>query len=424
MRYLYDMFALVDCNNFYASCERVFNPNLQGKPLAILSNNDGCVIARSDEVKSLGLPMGAPAFKYKTFFRDHKVHVYSSNYPLYGDMSRRVMRILERFTPDVEVYSIDEAFLKFEGFENYDLEPYGHEIRTTILKWTGIPTCVGIAPTKALSKIANKIARKFPKETGGVYIIDTDLKRLKALKWTPIEKVWGIGHSLHKHLIKNQCKTAYDFVQLSDLWVRQSFSITQWKLKKDLEGISKIEMEQIKNKRAIATTRSFETTLTNLTDIKERISTFASSCAEKLRRQNSNCHMVIVFLKSNRFKIQSKQYRASTIVSIPFPTDSTLVISANAIKAIESIFKEGIQYKKAGVILTGIAPSYNKQLQIFDHEDPRHRPLMSAIDRLNNKYSTKKLKLANQDLKRTWKMRQAHLSPGYTTNLKDIIKVK
>ena len=424
MRYLYDMFALVDCNNFYASCERVFNPNLQGKPLAILSNNDGCVIARSDEAKSLGLPMGAPAFKYKTFFRDHKVHVYSSNYPLYGDMSRRVMRILERFTPDVEVYSIDEAFLKFEGFENYDLETYGHEIRTTILKWTGIPTCVGIAPTKALSKIANKIARKFPKETGGVYIIDTDLKRLKALKWTPIEKVWGIGHSLHKHLIKNQCNTAYDFVQLSDLWVRQSFSITQWKLKKDLEGISKIKMEQIKNKRAIATTRSFETTLTDLTDIKERISTFASSCAEKLRRQNSNCHMVIVFLKSNRFKIQSKQYRASTIVSIPFPTDSTLVISANAIKAIESIFKEGIQYKKAGVILTGIAPSYNRQLQMFDHEDPRHRPLMSAIDRLNNKYSTKKLKLANQDLKRTWKMRQAHLSPGYTTNLKDIIKVK
>jgi len=418
------MFALVDCNNFYASCERVFNPNLQGKPLAILSNNDGCVIARSDEVKSLGLPMGAPAFKYKAFFRHHKVHVYSSNYPLYGDMSRRVMRILERFTPDVEVYSIDEAFLKFQGFENYDLKSYGDDIRKTVLKWTGIPTCVGIAPTKALSKIANKIARKFPKETGGVYIIDTDLKRLKALKWTPIEKVWGIGYSLQKHLIKNNCKTAYDFVKLSDLWVRQSFSITQWKLKKDLEGISKIEMEQIKNKRAIATTRSFETILEDLTDIKERISTFASSCAEKLRRQNSSCHMLIVFLKSNRFITQSKQYRASTIVSMPFPTDSTLVISTSAVKAIESIFKKGIYYKKAGVILTGIVPSYNRQLQIFDHEDFRHKPLMSTIDRLNNKYSTKKLKLANQDLKRTWKMRQAHLSPQYTTSLKDIIKVK
>lgn len=418
------MFALVDCNNFYASCERVFNPNLQGKPLAILSNNDGCVIARSDEVKSLGLPMGAPAFKYKQFFINHKVHVHSSNYPLYGDMSRRVMRILEQFTPDIEVYSIDEAFLKFDGFENYDLESYGYEIRRTVLKWTGIPTCVGIAPTKALSKIANKIARKFPKETGGVYIIDSKLKHLKALKWTPIEKVWGIGYSLQKRLIKNQCNTAYDFVQLSDLWVRQSFSITQWKLKKDLEGVSKIEMEQIKNKRAIATTRSFETTLTNFADIKERISTFATSCAEKLRQQNSSCHMLVVFLRSNRFKTQSKQYRASTIVSIPFPTDSTLVISKNAVKAVESIFKKGIHYKKAGVVLTGIVPAHNRQLQMFDHEDSRHKPLMSTIDRLNNKYSMKKLRLANQDLKRTWKMRQAHLSPHYTTNLKDIIKVK
>ena len=418
------MFALVDCNNFYASCERVFNPNLQGKPLAILSNNDGCVIARSDEVKSLGLPMGAPAFKYKQFFINHKVHVHSSNCPLYGDMSRRVMRILERFTPDIEVYSIDEAFLKFDGFENYDLESYGHEIRKTVLKWTGIPTCVGIAPTKALSKIANKIARKFPKETGGVYIIDSELKHLKALKWTPIEKVWGIGYSLQKRLIKNQCNTAYDFVQLSDLWVRQSFSITQWKLKKDLEGVSKIEMEQIKNKRAIATTRSFETTLTNFADIKERISTFATSCAEKLRQQNSSCHMLVVFLRSNRFKTQSKQYRASTIVSIPFPTDSTLVISTNAVKAVESIFKKGIHYKKAGVVLTGIVPAHNRQLQMFNHEDSRHKPLMSTIDRLNNKYSMKKLRLANQDLKRTWKMRQAHLSPQYTTNLKDIIKVK
>ena len=282
------MFALVDCNNFYASCERVFNPSLQGRPVAVLSNNDGCVIARSDEAKTLGLPMGAPAFKYKSFFKTNKVQVFSSNYALYGDMSSRVMRILEQFTPEVEVYSIDEAFLHFQGFDNYDLNSYGGSIRKRILKWTGIPTCVGIAPTKALAKVANKIARKFPKETGGVYVIDTEAKRLKALKWTPIEKVWGIGYALHKRLAQKQCKTAFDFVQLPDLWVRQSFSITEWKLKKDLEGISKIEMEQVKTKRAIATTRSFETTLTELTDLKERISTFASSCAEKLRRQKSS----------------------------------------------------------------------------------------------------------------------------------------
>ena len=418
------MFALVDCNNFYVSCERVFKPSLQGKPVAILSNNDGCVIARSDEVKALELPMGAPAFKYKSFFKQHKVEVFSSNYPLYGDMSSRVMRILEQFTPEVEVYSIDEAFLQFKGFDNYDLEAYGQAIRNRILKWTGIPTCVGIAPTKALSKVANKIARKFPKETAGVYVIDTEQKRLKALKWTPIEKVWGIGYALSKRLAEKKCKTAYDFIQLPDLWVRKSFSITQWKLKKDLEGVPKIEMEQIKNKRVIATTRSFETTLTELSDLKERISTFASSCAEKLRRQNSSCHVLVVFLRSNRFKTQSPQYRVSRMVSIPFPTNSSLVLSSSAVKAITSIYKKGIHYKKAGVILTGIVPTYNRQMQLFDHEDARHQPLMSAMDHINKKYAAPKLKLANQDLARTWKMRQAHLSPQYTTNLNDIITVQ
>ena len=418
------MFALVDCNNFYASCERVFNPNLQGLPVAILSNNDGCVIARSDEAKALGLPMGAPAFKYKSFFKANKVQVFSSNYPLYGDMSSRVMKILSQFTPDIEVYSIDEAFLQFKGFDNYKLDAYGHEIRNRVLKWTGIPTCVGIGPTKALSKVANKIARKFPKETGGVYIIDTEEKRIKALKWTSIDKVWGIGRALEKRLIQNQCKTAYDFVQLPDLWVRKTFSITEWKLKKDLEGISKIEMDQVKNKQAIATTRSFETTLTDLGDLKERVSTFASSCAEKLRRQNTSCHMLIVFLRSDRFKTNSPQYRASRMVSIPFPTDSSLLLSTSAIRAISSIYKKGVHYKKAGVILTGIVPTYNHQLQMFSHEDARHKPLMHAIDCVNKKYGTSKVKLANQDLTRTWKMRQEHLSPRYTTNLKDIITIQ
>jgi DNA polymerase V len=198
--YLYTMFALVDCNNFYASCERVFNPSLRQKPIAILSNNDGCVIARSDEAKALGLPMGAPAFKFKEFFKANKIQLFSSNYALYGDMSSRVMRILEQFSPDVEVYSIDEAFLKLNGFDAYDLHTYGVEMRQRVLQWTGIPTCVGIAPTKALSKVANKIARKFPKETGGVYVIDSEEKRIKALKWTQLKDVWGIGPALHKHL--------------------------------------------------------------------------------------------------------------------------------------------------------------------------------------------------------------------------------
>ncbi|MCD2258002.1 Y-family DNA polymerase [Psychroserpens luteolus] len=418
------MFALVDCNNFYASCERVFNPNLRGKPIAILSNNDGCVISRSDEAKALDLPMGAPIFKWEGFCKVNDIHVLSSNYPLYGDMSSRVMSILSQFTPDVEVYSIDEAFLQFKGFENYNFNDYGNEMRHRILKWTGIPTCVGIAPTKALSKVANKVARKFPKQTKGVYVIDSEDKRLKALKWIKIEAVWGIGYGLQKRLKAKGCKTAYDFTQLSDDWVRKTFSITEWKLKKDLEGNSKILLDEPKNKRAIATTRSFEYTYSDIENIKERISTFATSCAEKLRKQGSSCHMIIVMLSSDRHKKDLEQHRASKSISLSYPTNSSLIISNYAINAVMSIFKTGIKYKRAGVIVTGLVPTNNHQLHLFDAENPKHQPLMQSIDSLNTKYKSHKIKLGNQDLKRTWKMRQERLSPKYTTNINDIIVVK
>jgi len=419
------MFALVDCNNFYASCERVFNPNLQNKPVAILSNNDGCVIARSDEAKAIGLPMGAPAFKYKHFFKEHNIHVLSSNYPLYGDMSSRVMSILNQFTQDIEVYSIDEAFLQFIGFDNYDFDEYGNQIRQRILKWTGIPTCVGIAPTKALSKVANKIARKFPEQTNGVFVIDSDKKRIKALKWTKIESVWGIGRGLQKRLNIKNIQTAYDFTQLSDKWIRKNFAITEWKLKKDLEGIVTLQLEDhLKSKRTIATTRSFEYTFSDLPNIKERISTFATSCAEKLRKQKSSCSVIIVLLSSDRHKKDTPQHRVNKSVILPYPTDSSLVISNAAVDAITTIFKSGIKYKRAGVIVTGLVPTNNHQLNIFTHENPKHKPLMYVMDNLNTKFGDYKIKLASQDLKRTWKMRQEHLSPKYTTDINEILKVK
>lgn len=418
------MFALVDCNNFYASCERVFNPNLQGKPVAILSNNDGCVISRSDEAKKLELPMGAPIFKWENFCKHHQIHVLSSNYPLYGDMSARVMNILEQFAPDVEVYSIDEAFLQFKGFDHYDFDEYGVEIRSCILKWVGIPTCVGIAPSKALSKVANKIARKFPRETGGVYVIHSEERRLKALKWTDIRSVWGIGHRLQKRLIAKGCETAYDFTQLDDAWVRGNFSITEWKLKKDLEGIPTLELDMRETKRAIATTRSFEYTYSDIENIRERISTFAASCAEKLRVQQSSCHMIIVILSSDRHKKGLEQHKGSKTVVLPHPTNSTLIITKAAIEAVSQIFRTGIKYKRAGVIVTGLVPTDNHQLDLFVHEDPKHKPLMNAIDHLNKKFKADKVKIANQDLERTWKMRQERLSPKYTTKITDIIKVK
>ena len=418
------MFALVDCNNFYASCERVFQPQLNNKPIAVLSNNDGCVISRSDEAKALGLPMGAPAFKYEAFFKQHNISVFSSNYSLYGDMSERVMTILNQFTPDVEVYSIDEAFLQFKGFENYNLNDYGLQMRQRILKWTGIPTCVGIAPTKALSKVANKIARKFPKQTNGVYVIDSEEKRIKALKWLKVEDVWGIGYGLQKRLKAKNCKTAYDFIQLSDDWIRNNFSITEWKLKKDLEGIPTLELDYKEPKRSIATTRSFEYTYSDLENIKERVSTFATSCAEKLRKQGSSCHVIIVLLSSDRHKKDLPQHRTSRTISLPYATDSSLIISDCAVKAVASIFKEGIKYKRAGVIVTGLVPTDNHQLNLFQHENPKHKPLMQRIDAINHKYEAAKIKLGNQDLKRTWKMRQERLSLKYTTNINEILTVK
>jgi len=418
------MYALVDCNNFYASCERVFNPNLAKKPVAVLSNNDGCVIAMSDEVKKLQLPFGAPIFKWNQFCKQNNITVLSSNYPLYGDMSTRVMKTLEQFSPDIEIYSIDEAFLQFKGFENYDFNEYGIKIRNRVLQWTGIPTCVGIAPTKALSKVANKIARKFPEETKGVYVIDSDEKRIKALKWISIEDVWGIGSRLVKKLKAKGCVKAYDFTQLDDNWVRKNLSITVWKLKKDLEGNSKIKLEEPVTKKAIATTRSFEYTFSDLENIKERIATFAVSCAEKLRKQNSSCHMVVVLLRSDRHKKDEHQHSESKTVVFSYPTNSTLTISKSAVEAVKTIFKKGVKYKRAGVIVTGLVPSDNYQLNMFQAENPKHKQLMQTIDKLNTTFKSDKVKLASQDLQRTWKMRQEHLSPKYTTNINDIITVK
>lgn len=420
------MFALIDCNNFYASCERVFNPKLHNKPIAILSNNDGCVISRSEEAKQLGLPMGAPAFKYHDFFKQHQVHVFSSNYPLYGDMSARVMSILSRFTPEIEVYSIDEAFLRFDVLKNFDFNRCGHEIKNTVDKWTGMPISVGIAPTKALAKVANKIAKKFKEKTNGVYVIDTDEKREKALKWTKIEDVWGIGRGHAKKLMSVGVKTAFEFTRLPDEWVRNHMAVVGLRLKKDLEGEVTLSLDDnlLEPKKAIATTRSFDYTYSDLEYIKERVSTFAASCAEKLRKQHSSCRYLMVFLRSDIHKKEEKQHRGDTFLTLPYATNSTLTITNYAIRGLQSIYQPGIKYKKAGVLVSGIVPTNARQLNLFLDDDTKHQQLMKAIDGINRKYSTHKIKIANQDLKRTWKMRQEHLSPRYTTNINEVIEVR
>lgn len=417
------MFALIDCNNFYASCERVFRPDLIGKPIVVLSNNDGCVIARSNEAKAVGVPMGAPAFEYEKVFQQHQIQVFSANFALYGDMSNRVMTILSDYSPEMEIYSIDECFLKLNGFEHFNLQTYGEEMRHKVMKWTGIPISIGIAPTKALSKLANQIAKKYPERTKNCYIIDSEEKRIKALKWLKIEDVWGIGKQHSKRLKLQNVFTAYDFTQLSDDWVRQHLSIVGLRLKCDLQGIPTLDLEEAQPKKSIATTRSFETDYTKFEELAERISTFASSCAEKLRNQKSCCNSLIVFIKTNRHRKDLPQYSQNIVVKLPFSTNSTIELSGFAIQALKRIFKDGYAYKKAGVIVQDFTSEDELQTTLFESRNERHIPLMQTIDELNLQFGQQKIRLASQDIKRVWKMKQQKLSPRYTTNINDIITI-
>lgn len=418
------MFALIDCNNFYASCERMFQPDLIGKPVVVLSNNDGCVIARSNEAKDLGVPMGAPHFEYANFFKENKVNVFSANFTLYGDMSHRVMDILSEYSPEIEIYSIDEAFLKFQGFDKFNLTDYGKEICTKVKKWTGIPISVGIAPTKALAKLANRIAKKYPLQTQSSYVIDSDEKRIKALKWLKIEDVWGIGRQLSKKLKLNNVFTAYEFTLLEDAWVQRNFSVVELRLKLELQGIATLGLDDVQPKKSIATTRSFDSNYTTYEQLKERISTFAVACAEKLRKQKSCSNSLMVFIQTNRHRAELPQYNKSIVIDLPYPTNSAIELSKFAIKALDKIFKEGFSYKKAGVVIMDFTPESDKQISIFENSNPKHVALMNSMDKLNTCIGQQKVRLGSQDIKKIWKMKQENLSRRFTTKLSDIIIVK
>lgn len=417
------MFALVDCNNFYASCERVFRPELRGKPIVVLSNNDGCVIARSNEAKAFGIPMGAAAYQFENTFTENNIYVFSSNYALYGDMSARVMNLLATMAPEIEIYSIDEAFLKFEGCDYLDLQKHGLQMVETVIRSTGIPISIGIANTKALSKVANKIAKKFPKETGGSYLIDNEEKRIKALKWLPVEDVWGIGRRHAKRLMTLGIKNAFAFTQLPDQWVRKNMSVVGLRLKHELEGKPTLDMESVKDKKNIATTRSFDKNYTELEQLRERVTTFAVTCAEKLRRQKSCCNSLLIFLHTNGFRSDLPQYSRNIVMKLPYPTNSSIEIARFAVQGLNLIFKKGYQYKKAGVIVMDFTPEDTGQVSLFENSDHRHPAVMAVMDRLNSAIGQKKVKLASQALDRTWKMKQERLSPRYTTRLSEIITV-
>lgn len=418
------MFALVDCNNFYVSCERVFRPDLRDRPVVVLSNNDGCVVSRSAEAKELGIRMAAPAYRYRSLFREGGVHVFSSNYPLYGDMSTRVMQVLATFAPDIEIYSIDESFLNYTGYGGTDWEAHGREIRAAVGRCTGIPVCIGFAPTKTLAKAANHIAKKFQQRTGGVYVMDTEEKRIKALRWLPVEDVWGIGYRSAKKLKASGVHTAYELVRKPDDLVSSLMSVTGLRLKYELLGRPAIAKEEAAPRKNIATTRSFENDYTDYRDIRERVVTFAGACAEKLRRQRMESRSLMVFLLTNRHRQDRAQYNPGTVVQLPFPTNSGIEIARYAVQGLQSIFREGYRYKKAGVVIMDFSPEGGSQVNLFENSNPKHKPLMEAMDTINRRLGAQKIKLGGQDPGPGLKMRQEYLSPHYTTRWNEIMTVK
>ena len=414
------MFGLVDCNNFYASCERVFNPSLNGKPIVVLSNNDGCIIARSNEAKALGIKMGVPAYQIKDLVKKHDVAVFSSNYVLYGDMSGRVMSMLAELAPEIEVYSIDEAFLNLEGIQ--DLQTLGSKIVRQVTRGTGIPVSAGIAPTKTLAKVANKFAKKYP-AYNRLCIIDTEEKREKALKLFEIGDIWGIGRRQATKLEKQGIKTAYDFTQLPGSWVRKNMTVTGERTWKELRGISCIDMESAPPaKKQICTSRSFGKMVEDIDTMSEAIATHASTCAKKLRQQKSYAMSLMVFIHTNNFREDLPQYWKNTIVQFPIPTSDTLEIVEYALAGLKTIFMEGYQYKKAGVIITEITT--NAQLGLFDSVDRDKRErLMQVVDKINGNHQHH-VKLAIQGSGRDWKLKQEQLSRRYTTDINEVIIIK
>lgn len=417
------MYALIDCNNFYASCERVFRPDLNGKPIVVLSNNDGCVIARSNEAKACGIPMGALAFQFQALFEQYNVKVFSANFALYGDMSHRVMTILGNYCTEQEIYSIDECFMKLAGYDYIDLKRYGEQMREEVFRSTGIPISVGIAPTKALAKVANRIAKKYPKESRGCHLIQTQQQIDKALKWLDVEDVWGIGHRHAMRLFKLGIDSAYDFVHMDSKWVQKHMSIVGLRLQRDLSGIPTLDLDPVEAKQNIATTRSFDNNYTDYETIQERVVTFAASCSEKLRRQNSHCCSLTVFLLTNKHRQDQKQYNPSITIDLPFATNSAIDLGHYSTIALKKIYREGFGYKKAGVIVQDFTPADVEQTTLFSGRDKRHDKLMQAFDRINKQYGQNMVRLGAQG-KRMWRMKQDWLSPRYSTDIADIITIR
>ncbi len=419
------MIALVDCNNFYASCERLFQPRLQNKPIVVLSNNDGCVIARSNEAKELGIEMGAPSFLIESLLRQHNVSVFSSNYTLYGDLSDRVMITLSQFADQLEVYSIDEAFLNLSAFRHHHLTDYAHTIRNTVMQHVGIPVSIGIAPSKTLAKIANRLVKK-RNATLGVYCIDSVEKMQFALQNTPVKDIWGIGSQYTKLLTRNGFITAWDVTRAPEEWIRKNLSVVGQRMFTELKGTSCIAFEEMPpKKKMVCVARGFGKVLSEKHEVMEALANFTAMVAAKLRSEQLVTNTIQIFVQTNAHRSHEPQYYRSITIQLPEATNSTNELIRHARQGLETIYRPGYNYNKTGCTAMELVPSAEVQYNIFDSENrSRNSQLMKVVDIVNRSFGKDAVRFALQGFGTRWKLRQLKLSPCYTTRIDEVLTIK
>ena len=412
--------ALIDCNSFYVSCERLFNPKIKNIPVVVLSNNDGCVISRSTEAKKLGIKMGEPYFKVKELVRKNNVQIFSSNYSLYGDLSRRVMKVLKGFSDKIEIYSIDEAFIDLSHIKDENIEDYGKRIRERVLKWTGIPTSVGISCTKTLSKVANHVAKK--NKTGVIFLKDNIDDVLKNFD---ISDIWGVGRQLSKLYIKNGINNAYKLKNISNSWVKKSTNVLGAKTVMELRGIPCINLETEETKRkSCCVSRSFGRKVESLNKLKESITTHCLNAAEKIRNDNQTTRSITVFIRTSPFDKNRKYYSNSLTIDLPVATNNSLELVKVAIEGLKKIYKYGYFYQKAGVILSKLSEAGEKNLNLLTPIlENKSQTLMKAIDVTNAKYGRNVISVAQAGINNSWKMRREHSSKIDTASFDSLPKI-
>ena len=420
-----EIYALVDCNSFYVSCERIFRPDLKYKPVGVLSNNDGCLVALSNELKNLGIKRGTPAFKIAHLIKKYDVTLFSSNYTLYGDISARIMSVLATFTPDLEIYSIDEAFLSFKGMEHFDLEKYAKKIKDTVWKWIGIPVSIGIGETRTLAKIANHIAKKYKKFRGVFNLVNHPKKRI-ILEYINVSEIWGIGNKYAQKLNRFGIFNAAQFINCDENFVEKEFTIVGLKTLKELKGYSCIVLDDYeKSKKQIVSSKSFGKPISDFDDLMQAISSYLEVALEKLRRQHSVAGQMMIFLTTNPFK-DSSQYANYISASLEIPSAYSPEFIKIGRKLLKSIYKKGYNYKKVGVMISNIQNENEAELDFFNtaYIDDRRKNIMDTFDKINKINGRNTIFYSSSGVDQKWRMRREFLSKRYTTNWKELLIVK